>query len=50
MRFSKRRTGIFKKAFEVSLLCDAEVALLIFSPAGKLYEYASARLVRPPPP
>jgi hypothetical protein len=34
---------LFKKAFEVSLLCDAEVALLIFSPAGKLYEYASAR-------
>jgi len=50
VRFSKRRTGIFKKAFEVSLLCDAEVALLIFSPAGKLYDYTSARSVRPPPP
>ncbi|XP_039793515.1 uncharacterized protein LOC120659434 [Panicum virgatum] len=30
--------GLFKKAFELSLLCDAEVVLLVFSPAGKLYE------------
>uniref|UniRef100_A0A453GCM5 MADS-box domain-containing protein n=1 Tax=Aegilops tauschii subsp. strangulata TaxID=200361 RepID=A0A453GCM5_AEGTS len=43
VRFSKRRAGLFKKAFELSLLCDAEVALLVFSPAGKLYEYASSR-------
>ncbi|OEL19035.1 hypothetical protein BAE44_0019946 [Dichanthelium oligosanthes] len=38
VRFSKRRAGLLKKAFELSLLCDAEVALLVFSPAGKLYE------------
>ncbi|XP_044342800.1 MADS-box transcription factor 51 isoform X4 [Triticum aestivum] len=38
VRFSKRRAGLFKKAFELSLLCDAEVALLVFSPAGKLYD------------
>jgi hypothetical protein len=44
MRFSKRRAGLLKKAFELSLLCDAEVALLVFSPAGRLYEYASTRL------
>ncbi|CAD6239617.1 unnamed protein product [Miscanthus lutarioriparius] len=44
VRFSKRRSGLFKKAFELSLLCDAEVALLVFSPAGKLYEYASASI------
>ena len=50
VRFSKRRAGLLKKAFELSLLCDAEVALLVFSPAGRLYEYASARFVRPPPP
>ncbi|RCV28804.1 hypothetical protein SETIT_5G432700v2 [Setaria italica] len=41
VRFSKRRSGLFKKAFELALLCDAEVALLVFSPAGKLYEYSS---------
>ena len=43
--FSKHRAGLFKKAFELSLLCDADVALLVFSPAGKLYEYASARFI-----
>uniref|UniRef100_M8ATH1 Uncharacterized protein n=1 Tax=Aegilops tauschii TaxID=37682 RepID=M8ATH1_AEGTA len=43
VRFSKRRSGLFKKAFELGLLCDAEVALLVFSPAGRLYEYASSR-------
>ncbi|XP_047058514.1 MADS-box transcription factor 51-like [Lolium rigidum] len=44
VRFSKRRSGLFKKAFELSLLCDAEVALLVFSPAGKLYEYSSSSI------
>ncbi|OIT34333.1 PREDICTED: truncated transcription factor CAULIFLOWER A-like [Nicotiana attenuata] len=39
--FSKRRTGLLKKAFELSILCDAEVALLIFSPSGKAYQFAS---------
>lgn len=41
--FSKRRNGLFKKAFELSVLCDAEVALIIFSPRGKLYEFSSSR-------
>ncbi|XP_022732786.1 agamous-like MADS-box protein AGL19 [Durio zibethinus] len=40
--FSKRRNGLLKKAFELSVLCDAEVALIIFSPRGKLYEFSSA--------
>lgn len=42
--FSKRRSGLLKKAFELSVLCDAEVALIIFSPKGKLYEFSSSRL------
>ncbi|EAZ14664.1 hypothetical protein OsJ_04586 [Oryza sativa Japonica Group] len=42
VRFSKRRAGLFKKAFELALLCDVEVALLVFSPVGKLYEYSSS--------
>nr|CAD1831086.1 unnamed protein product [Ananas comosus var. bracteatus] len=41
--FSKRRNGLLKKAFELSVLCDAEVALVIFSAAGKLYEFASSK-------
>ncbi|KAG8076445.1 hypothetical protein GUJ93_ZPchr0006g42358 [Zizania palustris] len=40
--FSKRRSGLLKKAFELSVLCDAEVALVVFSPRGRLYEFASA--------
>ncbi|KAK8555764.1 hypothetical protein V6N13_069846 [Hibiscus sabdariffa] len=39
--FSKRRNGLLKKAYELSLLCDAEVALIIFSSPGKLYEFCS---------
>ncbi|XP_034672804.1 MADS-box transcription factor 23-like isoform X2 [Vitis riparia] len=39
--FSKRKNGLLKKAFELSILCDAEVALLIFSPSGKAYQFAS---------
>ncbi|XWS47797.1 hypothetical protein CRYUN_Cryun13aG0016000 [Craigia yunnanensis] len=39
--FSKRRNGLLKKAFELSILCDAEVALLIFSSSGKVYQFAS---------
>ncbi|KAJ4797667.1 MADS-box transcription factor [Rhynchospora pubera] len=42
VRFSKRRSGLFNKAFMLASLCDAEVALLVFSPAGKLYEYTSS--------
>ncbi|CAN6978357.1 hypothetical protein BRARA_I04053 [Brassica rapa] len=39
--FCKRRNGLLKKAYELSVLCDAEVALVIFSTRGRLYEYAS---------
>ncbi|XP_052484605.1 MADS-box protein SOC1 isoform X3 [Gossypium raimondii] len=42
--FSKRRNGLLKKAFELSVLCDAEVALIIFSPKGKLFEFASCSM------
>jgi hypothetical protein len=45
--FSKRRNGLLKKAHEISVLCDAEVALIVFSTKGKLYEYSShAKYVR----
>ncbi|XP_074564488.1 protein VERNALIZATION 1-like [Curcuma longa] len=39
--FSKRRSGLLKKAHEISVLCDAEVAVIIFSAKGKLYEYST---------
>ncbi|KAL0873396.1 hypothetical protein Bca101_023101 [Brassica carinata] len=41
--FSKRRRGIIKKADELSILCDADVALIIFSATGKLFEFSSSR-------
>ncbi|CAL5338566.1 unnamed protein product [Camellia sinensis] len=39
--FSKRRGGLLKKAHEISVLCDAEVALIVFSHKGKLFEYST---------
>ncbi|KAL2968984.1 hypothetical protein AAZX31_15G056000 [Glycine max] len=42
--FSKRRKGLFKKAQELSTLCDAEIALIVFSATGKLFEYASSSM------
>ncbi|KAE8669543.1 Floral homeotic protein AGAMOUS [Hibiscus syriacus] len=41
--FCKRRNGLLKKAYELSVLCDAEVALFVFSSRGRLYEYANNR-------
>nr|CAB95648.1 MADS box protein [Betula pendula] len=40
--FAKRRNGLLKKAHELSVLCDAEVALIIFSNRGKLCEFCSS--------
>ncbi|XP_070030639.1 MADS-box protein AGL42-like isoform X4 [Nicotiana sylvestris] len=42
--FSKRRNGIMKKAYELSVLCDAEVAVIIFSQKGRLYEFSSSSM------
>ncbi|KAK4357496.1 hypothetical protein RND71_023106 [Anisodus tanguticus] len=42
--FSKRRNGIMKKAYELSVLCDAEVAVIIFSQKGRLYEFSNSSI------
>ena len=39
--YSKRRLGLMKKAKELTVLCDAEVALIVFSSRGRLYEYSN---------
>ncbi|QCD95804.1 MADS-box transcription factor [Vigna unguiculata] len=44
--FSKRRTGLFKKAQELSILCDSEVAVIVFSNTGKLFEFSSSGMMR----
>ncbi|XP_038982044.1 MADS-box protein EJ2-like isoform X2 [Phoenix dactylifera] len=40
--FAKRRNGLLKKAYELSVLCDAELALIIFSSRGCLFEFCSS--------
>ncbi|KAL3538763.1 hypothetical protein ACH5RR_002129 [Cinchona calisaya] len=37
--FSKRRSGLFKKAYELHTLCGAEIAILVFSPGKKVFSY-----------
>ncbi|THU46447.1 hypothetical protein C4D60_Mb09t05040 [Musa balbisiana] len=44
--FYKRRDGLFKKARELSVLCDADLLLLLFSSSGKLYQYHSPSVAR----
>ena len=45
--FSKRRRGLAKKARELAVLCDADVALLIFSDKGRMHHFAApGRYVR----
>ncbi|XP_073131110.1 agamous-like MADS-box protein MADS3 [Henckelia pumila] len=39
--FGKRKKGLLKKASELSVLCDAEVALIIFSSEGKPFHFGS---------
>lgn len=39
--FSKRRSGIFKKASELCTLCAVEIAIIIFSPAGKAHSFGN---------
>lgn len=39
--FSKRRVGLLKKARELAVLCDAEIAVIVFSSTGRLFEFAS---------
>ncbi|TXG64040.1 hypothetical protein EZV62_011034 [Acer yangbiense] len=56
--FSKRRSGLFKKASELCTLCGAEVAIVVFSPGKKVFSFGhpcvesvvDRFLTRNPPP
>ncbi|XP_010533300.1 PREDICTED: agamous-like MADS-box protein AGL62 [Tarenaya hassleriana] len=37
--FSKRRSGLFKKASELCTLCGAEIAIIVFSPGRKVFSF-----------
>ncbi|OWM75022.1 floral homeotic protein DEFICIENS-like [Punica granatum] len=39
--YSKRRNGLFKKARELTVLCDAKVSLIMISSTKRLHEYIS---------
>jgi hypothetical protein len=39
--FCKRRMGMLKKVRELSILCDADIGVIVFSPHGKIYELAT---------
>nr|XP_049593535.1 myocyte-specific enhancer factor 2C isoform X2 [Syngnathus scovelli] len=39
--FTKRKFGLMKKAYELSVLCDCEIALIVFNSANRLFQYAS---------
>ena len=39
--FTKRKFGLMKKAYELSVLCDCEISLIIFNSQNKLFQYAS---------
>ncbi|KAH0728643.1 hypothetical protein KY290_003426 [Solanum tuberosum] len=43
--FSKRRNGILKKVYELSVLCDVDVAIIMFSPSGRLTHYSRKRRI-----
>ncbi|XP_048198610.1 myocyte-specific enhancer factor 2B [Perognathus longimembris pacificus] len=44
--FTKRKFGLMKKAYELSVLCDCEIALIIFNSAHRLFQYASSDMDR----
>ncbi|XVF15133.1 hypothetical protein REPUB_Repub09cG0123100 [Reevesia pubescens] len=39
--FSKRRSSLFRKANEISVFCDIDVALVAFSPSGRISKFCS---------
>ncbi|KAJ8638390.1 hypothetical protein MRB53_012657 [Persea americana] len=43
--FSKRRNGLIKKAYELSVLCDVDLALVLFSPSGRLSFFSGRKRV-----
>lgn len=42
--FSKRKYGLLKKAYELSILCDMEIAIMMITSNSKLYQYASSNI------
>ncbi|XWS33290.1 hypothetical protein CRYUN_Cryun22dG0068700 [Craigia yunnanensis] len=43
--FSKRRNGLIKKAYELSILCDIDIALIMFSPSGRVSHFSGKKRI-----
>ena len=43
--FSKRRNGLIKKAYELSILCDIDIALIMFSPSNRHSHFSGKRRI-----
>jgi len=39
--FNKRKSGLIKKAMELSILCNCQISLVIFNAENQLFEYCS---------
>ncbi len=44
MTFTKRKFGLMKKAYELSVLCECEIVIIIFNSNNKLFQYASSNM------
>lgn len=42
--FTKRKFGLMKKAYELSTLCDCDIALIVFNSNGRLFQYSSKNM------
>ncbi|EYU31041.1 hypothetical protein MIMGU_mgv1a020111mg [Erythranthe guttata] len=43
--FSKRRYGLIKKAYEIAVLCDIDLTLIMLSPSGRLSHFSGRKRV-----
>ncbi|KAL2521601.1 MADS-box transcription factor 30 [Forsythia ovata] len=43
--FSKRRTSLMRKANEIAVCCDVDVAFVAFSPSGRVSKYSGQRRI-----
>jgi len=42
--FTKRKFGLMKKAYELSVLCECEIVIIIFNSNNKLFQYANSNV------
>ncbi|KAL8534489.1 hypothetical protein ACS0TY_010488 [Phlomoides rotata] len=43
--FSKRRGSLMKKASEISICCDVDVAFVVFSPSGRVSKFCNQKRI-----